>query len=136
MNLHYLLMADHTMLQKQLYSSIKSSGLSIGQPKVLDYLKENNGAYQKDIAHGCYIEPASLSTILNGMEKKGLIKRTADIGSRRNVKIYMTDKGHEMCGLVADNFKVLENKALTDFSEEERKQLNDLLIKLHNNLSN
>ena len=64
---HYLLMANHLMLQKQLFNNIKDLKLTLGQPKVLDYLWENNGAMQKDIAKGCHIEPASLSTILNGM---------------------------------------------------------------------
>ena len=37
--LHYLLMTDHFLFQKTLFGKIKETGLSIGQPKVLDYLK-------------------------------------------------------------------------------------------------
>ena len=36
--LHYLLMSDHQMIQKALVSSVKDTGLTPGQPKVLDYL--------------------------------------------------------------------------------------------------
>lgn len=56
---------------KKLFADIKGLGLSIGQPKVLDFLKENDGAVQKGIAKGCHVELASLSTILTGMEKMG-----------------------------------------------------------------
>ena len=55
---HYLLMADHSMLQKLVMSRIKPLGLTTGQPKVLDFLQDHDGAMQKDIAKGCHIEPS------------------------------------------------------------------------------
>ena len=58
-SIHYLLMSDHMLVQKALLGSIKESGLTLGQPKILDYLKDHNGCVQKDIAAGCHIEPAS-----------------------------------------------------------------------------
>ena len=54
--LHYLLMADHFLFQKTLFGKIKETGLSIGQPKVLDYLKEHDGTTQREIAAACQIE--------------------------------------------------------------------------------
>ena len=60
-SIHYLLMADHFMVQKALLSQIKDTELTMGQPKVLDYLKDHDGACQKDIAAGCHIEPASIT---------------------------------------------------------------------------
>ena len=132
--LHYLLMADHTMLQKQLFASIKDLGLTSGQPKVLDFLKNNDGAIQKDIAQGCHIEPASLSVILNGMEKKGLITRTISDHNRRNLNIFMTDKGKAICGQIEKAFDNIEKKALFGFSREEILQVNAYLTKIYKNL--
>ena len=77
--LHYLLMSDHLMVQKALVSSVKDTGLTPGQPKVLDYLLRHDGAIQKEIAVFCHIEPASLTAILNGMERKGYIERKLSI---------------------------------------------------------
>ena len=82
--LHYLIMANHFIFQKMLFSSIKDTGLSLGQPKILDYLKEHDGSVQKDIASACHIEQASLTSVLNGMEKKGLIVRKMLDGNRRS----------------------------------------------------
>ena len=56
----YLLMSDHLMVQKALVSSVKDTGLTPGQPKILDYLLHHDGAIQKEIAIFCHIEPASL----------------------------------------------------------------------------
>ena len=91
--LHYLLMTDHFLFQKTLFGKIKETGLSIGQPKVLDYLKEHDGTTQREIAAACQIEPASLTSILNGMEKANLIERKTLDGNRRSWHIFLTEKG-------------------------------------------
>lgn len=68
---HYLIMAEQSMFHKELLSRLKDTGLTIGQPKILDYLKDHGGAGQKDIARGCHIEPGTLTTLLNRMEEAG-----------------------------------------------------------------
>ena len=68
---HYLSMAIHTMIQKKLLTGLSDTKLTLGQPKVLDYLKDHDGSQQKEIASSCHIEPASLTAVLNGMEQKG-----------------------------------------------------------------
>ena len=60
LSFHYLSMAVHSMIQKNFMEQVKSSGLTSGQPKVLDYLRDHNGANQKEIAAACHIEPGSL----------------------------------------------------------------------------
>lgn len=132
--LHYLLMADHGMVQKKLFAKIKDLGLSMGQPKVLDYLKDRDGAVQKDIAKGCHIEPASLSTILGGMEKKGLIIRRMQEDNRRNLKVYLTDRGRELGAEITKNFSEIEEAALAGFSEEEAEKLQSYLTRIYKNL--
>ncbi len=132
--LHYLLMADHALLQKILFANIRDSGLSLGQPKVLDFLKDHDGAVQKDIAKGCHIEPASLSTILTGMEKSGLITRETNENNRRNLYIYMTNKGKAICEQVTEHFSQIEKKALSGFTEEEIENILTYLTKIHKNL--
>ena len=49
---HYLSMANHMMVQKKLMEQLKDTGLTLGQPKVLDYLKDHDCAIQKEIEAG------------------------------------------------------------------------------------
>ena len=65
---HYLSMINHMTVQKKLMEQLADTGLTLGQPKVLDYLKDHDGASQKEIAAGCLIEAGSLTSILNRME--------------------------------------------------------------------
>ena len=71
LSFHYLSMAVHSMIQKNFMEQVKPSGLTSGQPKVLDYLRDHNGANQKEIAAACHIEPGSLTSVLNRMEENG-----------------------------------------------------------------
>ena len=49
---HYLSMINHMTIQKKLMEQLKNTGLTLGQPKVLDYLKDHDGVSQKEIAAG------------------------------------------------------------------------------------
>ena len=42
---HYLSMINHMTVQKKLMEQLADTGLTLGQPKVLDYLKDRDGAY-------------------------------------------------------------------------------------------
>lgn len=132
--LHYLLMADHSMLQKALIASIKDTGLTSGQPKVLDYLLVHDGTVQKDIAAACHIEPASLTSILNGMESKNLIERKEQNGNRRSSYVFLTEKGREFAKRLEKIFSEIEEVALDGFDVEEREQVCNLLSRLYENM--
>lgn len=132
--LHYLLMADHSMLQKALIASIKDTGLTPGQPKVLDYLLVHDGTVQKDIAAACHIEPASLTSILNGMENKNLIERKEQNGNRRSSYVFLTKTGREFAKRLEKEFTKIEEAALKGFEMEEREQLSGLLSRLCENM--
>ena len=133
--LHYLRMANHTRLQKLIQTRAREFGLTPGQPKVLDYLQEHDGVMQKAIALGCHIEASSLSSILNGMEKAGLITRNMQQDNRRTVWIRLTDYGRETCNRLNQEFLKAEQLALKNFSEEETGLLLGMLGRICENLS-
>ena len=41
---HYMLMAEQAMVQKHILRTLKDTGLTMGQPKILEYLMEHDGA--------------------------------------------------------------------------------------------
>lgn len=133
-SIHYLLMSDHFLVQKSLLTSIKDSELTPGQPKILDYLQNHNGCVQKEIAKGCHIEPASITVILKGMEGKGYIERKMLNGDRRSLYVFLTEKGKKYIEYLNEKFDKVENTALKNFTEDEKQQLNDLLMRVYENM--
>lgn len=132
---HYLLMADHLMVQKALITNVKDTGLTPGQPKVLDYLLHHDGAIQKEIAIFCHIEPASLTAILNGMENKGYIRRVNTDSNRRSLHVYLTDMGKKYADRLNREFAQIEAHALADFTEAEAAQLSSFLSRVYENMT-
>ena len=130
---HYLVMAEHSMFQKELQASLKGSGLTIGQPKVLDYLKDHDGAEQKDIAQGCHIEPGTLTSLLNRMEESGLVERRMLNGNRRSFFIFLTEKGKRQLKLVTQAFTEIEEKAFRGIPEADRERFMDLFFRIYEN---
>ena len=134
-SLHYLTMANQMLIQKRLLERVKASGLTLGQPKVLDYLKDHDGASQKEIAAGCLIEAGSLTSILNRMEEKGLIERKMLNGNRRTFHIFMTESGKKNQKLVEETFEKIEETALNNVSEEEQKVFIEIFLRIYRNLA-
>mgnify|MGYP003239738757 FL=1 len=132
-SLHHLLMTNHTAFRKRIFSALKNEGLTSGQPKVLEYLAEHDGAMQKDIAAACRIEPATMTSLLCGMEKKGLITRSAP--DRRSLSVYLTDKGKALVPLIEQEFARIECVATNGFSDDEREMLVSLLSRMRENLN-
>ena len=135
-SLHYLIMANQMLVQKSLLENTKKIGLTIGQPKVLDYLKDHDGSSQKDIAQGCFLEAGSLTSILNRMEENGLIERKILNGNRRTFHIFMTEKGKESQKKVDETFSEIEKQALEGISEEEYALFFEVYRKIYANLNN
>lgn len=132
---HYLVMAEQAMVQRALLARIKGSGLTLGQPKVLDYLKDHNGSSQKEIARGCHIEAGSLTSILNRMEEKELVERRMLHGNRRNSYVFLTEKGEELRNLVTESFESIENEAFRGISEADRQQFMKTFSRIYENLT-
>ena len=132
---HYLLMANQALLHKKLLTGLKNTDLSLGQPKILDYLKEHNGSSQKDIAKGCHIEAGSLTSVLGRMEEKGMIERKMLNGNRRSLYVFLTEKGERLQEVVEKEFASLEEKAFEGISGEEKEAFMDLFIKIYDNLN-
>ncbi|MDE7200472.1 MAG: MarR family transcriptional regulator [Lachnospiraceae bacterium] len=132
---HYLLMANQSLLHKKLLSGLSDTCLTLGQPKVLDYLKEHDGASQKEIAAGCYIEAASLTSVLSRMEEKGMIERRMLNGNRRSLYVFLTDFGRELLERVEKEFSDIEESVFAGITEEEQKHFMEIFVKIYDNMS-
>ena len=132
---HYMLMTNHMLLQKQLLAALRETGLTAGQPKVLDYLQDHDGANQKEIARGCRIEAGSLTSVLNRMEDKGLVQRRMLDGNRRTYYVFLTEKGKKLLRVVEQKFEELEKAAFCGISEEDRSRFMEIFSRIYSNMT-
>ena len=125
--LHYLLMKTHTNLKRWIVSEASELKLSPGQPKVLECLMSCGESNQKAIAQYCEIEQATVGSILQRMERDGLIRRTQKDGNRRSLYVSLTPRGEEMGRRMEEIFRRADAMAAAGLSQEERAQLERLL---------
>lgn len=134
-SLHYLLLITQNSFYKEIISEAAQIGLSPGQPKILEFLSVYDGCEQKNIAESCEIEPATVSNILSGMEKAGLIEKKKKEGNRRSSFIYLTEKGKRTADEMNGIFLRIEERALRNVSKEEEEAFLSMLYKVYQNMS-
>jgi len=135
MRFHYLLMANFSMMQKLLMRRLKDTGLTPGQPKVLAELYERNGMTQSELAARCVLEAASVTSVIDGMERSGLVERKKDSANRRISRIWLTEKGQELADRVNREFEVLEQSILQSLHNCSAETAQTILEEIHRTLS-
>jgi DNA-binding MarR family transcriptional regulator len=131
---HQLMMENQSIFTKKVFEHLSDRDLSLGQPKILEYLNVHDGAVQKDIALACRIEPATVTSILSRMEKNGLIERRMHDNNRRYLYVFLTEKGRTEVTYVEKAFVTLEGIALDSFTDKEKDQFIEYLKRVNNNL--
>jgi DNA-binding MarR family transcriptional regulator len=128
-------MINQALFQKKVFNELMETGLTPGQPKILEYLSIHDGSIQKDIAFGCQIDPATLTGILSIMEDKGLIERRIMNGNHRSSYVYLTEGGREKAEKVAETFLRVETEVFHGIDKDEREQFMRTFYKICSNMT-
>ncbi len=110
-------------------------GLGRGQPRLLSFLLENGTSTQSDIADSLGIDPAAVSRMTKILDDKGFLIRTADKECRRSNRVELTDKGRKTAEAWREECRIIDQRILEEFSEEEADELMKLLQKLLGSLT-
>lgn len=135
MDLYMLLYRAFHAQRKRLRPYMAQIGLASGQPKILRYVSNHEGCMQKEAAESCDIEPATISRMIDTMEKGGLVRRVIPENNRRAGSLYLTERGEERYRLWEIHCREIEKEMLAGFSEREKEQVADYLSRIYKNLS-
>lgn len=109
---------------------VRERDLTQEQSFVLGYLQRTPGAIQRDIADITRTSAASVSSLLQGLERRGLVERRADAGNARTKRVSATDEGIALIAGFEDAMVALDDVLLAPLSEDERTTLQALLQKV------
>jgi MarR family transcriptional regulator, repressor for mepA len=109
---------------------IRERDLTFEQGFTLGYLAENQGAIQRDIAQMSRTSAASVSSMLQGLERKGLVERRTEPGDERSKRVYATPAGAALIEGFEEAMAAVDATILAPLSPEEHVQLGDLLKKI------
>jgi DNA-binding MarR family transcriptional regulator len=105
-----------------------------GQPPLMFSLEREPGRSQNELAKELGIQKATLTVMLNRMEKTGLVRRESDARDQRISRIFLTDKGKGLLVRLQRTLDVLEEQAMKGFSEEEKQGMREMLARIEKNL--
>jgi DNA-binding MarR family transcriptional regulator len=126
---HVLKRHRHTIDQK-----VHEYGVYPGQPPLLLRLSEEDGLSQGELAARIHNKPATLTVMVDRMEKTGLVERRPDAHDQRVTRVYLTDKGRQVTAVVKEAIQVADDKCFEHFLPEEKLLLRRLLIQMLDNL--
>jgi MarR family transcriptional regulator, organic hydroperoxide resistance regulator len=116
------------------YQLLEGFGLYRGQPPVLRALWQQEGLTQTELAEKIKITPATMTKMLQRMEKTGFIQRKADSEDQRVSRVYLTDTGRTVQKDIEDVFRQTEEETFGNFSLEERVLLRRFFAQMRENL--
>lgn len=104
------------------------------QGRILYVLWQEDGVPIKTIAERCGLAITSLTTMLERMEKSGLIIRKQDSGDKRKTLIFLTDKAKAL----KEDYDAVSDRMSTifyqGFTEEEIRNFEEHLERIRLNL--
>lgn len=133
---HQALINIYNLHRKKSQSYFSELGLTKGQPRMIEAIHNMEGCAQKDLAAKCELEPATVTSVLGHMEKKGLIYRTPEVLSngKRVSRVYLTEKGQSIQADVTQIVADMESLAFRDFTESEKTECMEYLERIYANL--
>ena len=104
--------------------------LSREQAFALGFLEQNPGSSQREISEMTRTSAASVSSLLQGLEKRGLIERRTDAESARTKRVFATPEGVTLIQGFEPAMQAVEATILAPLDESERDTFHDLLVKI------
>ncbi len=115
-------------------SLFNTVGLYRGQPPVLRVLEEEEGLSHSELARRLRIRPATISKMLDRMDKAGFIMRKADPADQRVSRVYLTDRGRAVQDQVRSLIATMARDGFSSLTPDEVSTLHALLSRVAANL--
>ncbi|MBI2422073.1 MAG: MarR family transcriptional regulator [Candidatus Hydrogenedentes bacterium] len=107
-----------TMLSQRGSTLFRKYGLTEAQFNVLFSLKYKERPWtQSDLGKRLVVTRASVTSVLDKLEEKGLVERIAVSGNRRIYHVELTEKGHTLIAKVEPVYRSIVHRVLDGLSE-------------------
>ena len=127
---------SHAILNK-LQKRFREEGhaITVEQWQLLINLNNTNDQYHQQLAENTFKEKSTTSRILDGLEKKALVKRVADTADRRQKRIRITARGRTLLDKLKPLALDVQGRALKGLDLERLEVCQDILLKIYGNVT-
>jgi DNA-binding MarR family transcriptional regulator len=111
-------------------------GLNSQQGRMISYIAdhEDEGLIQKDLEKVFLRRGASITSMVQGLEKRGYVDRRISPNDERQKLLYVTQKGKDLIEEFECFFEEIEKSITASLTQEETKEFFRLLMKVDKNM--
>lgn len=132
--LPYLLNRAGARLAASFEKDVRPLGASLQTWRVLAALRARDGRRMGDLAETTAIEVSTLTRLVDGMERRRLVKRQRDPADARAVLLHVAPAGRRLTERLLPIADRYERVALAGFSTREAEALRRALRRLYANM--
>lgn len=114
--------------------ALEPFGITSVQFGLLNRLSIQDGQVQADLGRRMAIEPATLTGIVQRLEREGWVQRSCDPENRRLQRVWLTDKAREAMPALLNMQAQRRERSFSGFDAEELTRLEELLDRIEANL--
>lgn len=124
----------HKRLKHIQRRTVSHTGLTPAQYAALSLLWERDERSLKELAVGIHCTQATMTTIVDGLERKGLVSREPNAEDRRSLLVGLTPEGAQLQESTPDLDEMFDG-CCSGLSPDDSKTLAGLLTRLDESLS-
>jgi len=126
----FLLSQMGTIAQKRFSSRLEALELTPRMWGTLNILEAAAPITQHGLCKHTGMDPSSMVSTIDDLEKKGLVERQAHPSDRRAYALHVTDAGRETLARGREVVQDVQDELLAPLDGTEREQLRSLLLRL------
>lgn len=132
--LPYLLNRAGTRIAVSFTAAVRQHGITLPMWRALAALHYDEGQRMGELGRLTSIDVSTLTRIVDGLERRGLIERRRSDSDARSVRVHLTAAGRSLTERIIPLAEHYETVALSGFSAEEAALLKAMLRRLHDNM--
>lgn len=117
-------------IRREIETELRPLGLTHQQSQSLHLLSMSPGVMNADLEKLLFIDKSSVTSLINGMVKRGWVVRRDHDSDARMKRIYLTDEGVAMYQKASSAVNQAKDKSNQMLTEEETISLHTLLRKI------
>ena len=114
-------------MRREMDASLRASGMTLTQWRALGMLLHHPGMTHSELVGHLEIEAPSVTSLVNGMERRGWVTRTRSAVDARVKRLSLTARGKRLIGEARRATAPVEQRMAATLSKEERVTLMRLL---------
>lgn len=113
----YKLKSTMKKVERHIIRGLEGFGVNMAQSFILFSLMEKDGSTLSEIGNRAQIENSSLTTMVDKLERDGLVERRLCSQDRRVIRLHLTDKGRDLGEQIMSIGLNLNNRFTSDLGD-------------------